>query len=565
MPRNGIRPRSPLAWLWAVVYAAALLAVAPSADVRFAEDFAYLEPSLQMSRGGDWVVPRDAGGAPTLVAPVFSYWAAAVSFKIFGPSMLSARLPFILAGGLTIWLTAWLGARLADRESGRLAAMCLAASLAWMAAGFRALPDVWLTLFMTLSAGGFLLLLDGSHRRTAPWLAWPGLGLALATKGPAALLVLPALAVVWWRWRGDVIWRDLFHRPAVMAGAGLGLLWYAAVAIRLGPSALVPALTGPFQGVVAADQALEQGAAGLGFLPAALLPFTLLALGIRATDWRWLMRESGRRAAAGYALVFAGVLVLAFSLADPYPGARSMLPALPWLALLLGMLFRSAVAAGRPRRWLAALTAGLVGALVLGLVFGIAAVAVATGLMEGHESLIWRVAVLSLVAVAVLLAAHADPRRALVLPALMCLALPPVLFGVARPALPDTARDIVAAVAQTDASRPVLMADAGSLAGAVRVMAGGRIDVLRGPETARSPDLFDTRVVSGHQLSAGGFDASCEQREIARGFGPVPPHKLVAAVRAGQGEAFLDARRRTYLMITCPAPLREAGEPGAGP
>lgn len=531
-----------------------MLLIAPSADIRYPGDHLHLDTSLRMSLGGDWMVPRGPDGGVHLGGPVFSYWPAALSFKALGPSMLTARLPFVLAGALTIWLIAWFGARLADRESGRLAAMCLAACWPWMLAGIRTLPEVWPTFFMTLAAGAFLLLLNGTHRRSAPWLAWIGLGLALATGGPVALMVLPALAVVWWRWRGDAVWRELFHRPAVLAGVGLGMIWYAVVVIRLGPSVLLQGATDPLAGVATAREAFDQGLSYLTFLPAALLPFSLLALGLRPDDWKWLTRDPGRRAATGYTLVLAAGLVAVFSLAGPLADGNSLMPALPWLALVLGILFRSAIAAGRPRRWLAALTAGLVGGIVLVLVFGVAALAVLVGRMEGHESLIWRVTVTSLVAVAVLLAAHGGPRRALVVPALMVLALPPVLFGVARPALPETARHVAIALEKANAPRPWLMAGDEPLSGVVRLMTGGRVEPIRAREPLPGPGHFGALVIPAGRLSDDGTYIGCQRQEIAEGFQGIRIRKLMSAVRAeaGAGEAYLAQHRQSHVLITCP-------------
>lgn len=562
MHRDHIRPRFPPAWFWALAYAAALLVIAPSPDIRYAGEGHYLEASLRMSLGGDWLTPRDSAGRFALEGPAPAYWPAAAGFKILGYSMVSARLPFVLGGALTVWLIAWFGARLADREAGRLAAMCLAACLPWMWAGLRTLPDVWLTLFMTLSAGGFLLLVNGTHRRGAPWLAWPGLGLAVATQGLVALLPLPALALVGWLWRGDVIWRDLLHRPAVMAGLGLGLLYYAAVAIRLGPSALPPLVIDPYQ-ATAAGEIMDRAFVYVAYLPLALMPFTLLALGVRPADWRWLGRDPARKTAAAYALVLSVILVAAISFASRSSGGRDLTPALPWLALLLGMLLRSAIAGGRPRRWLGALTTGLVGLAGLALVFGIAAAGVATGLVTGHESLVWRAAALTLAAVAVLLAAQGGPRRALILPALMILALPPALFGVASPGLPDTARDIVAEVKSADPSNPVVMAGAGSLAGTVRVLSGGRIQVRRDVNPTPGPDDFGALIIARRHVADNDAYADCEQRQVARGFRRVRPEGLVSAVRAGEGEAFLKDRSLVYLMVSCPASSRETVTPAS--
>jgi len=46
---------------------------------------------------GDWVTPYE-NFLPTLDKPVFFYWLVAISFKLFGLSEWSARLPSALAG-----------------------------------------------------------------------------------------------------------------------------------------------------------------------------------------------------------------------------------------------------------------------------------------------------------------------------------------------------------------------------------------------------------------------------------------------------------------------------------
>src|SRR6202043_3818802 len=60
-----------------------------------------------MAETGDWVTPR-LYGKPWFEKPVLYYWAAALSFKLFGVSEATARLPSALSALLATLALAWL-------------------------------------------------------------------------------------------------------------------------------------------------------------------------------------------------------------------------------------------------------------------------------------------------------------------------------------------------------------------------------------------------------------------------------------------------------------------------
>src|SRR5690349_10379049 len=73
-----------------------------------------------MVESGDWITPR-LYGKPWFEKPPLFYWGAALSFKLFGVSETTARLPSALCALFATLALAWLARRL----YGAAAARCL--------------------------------------------------------------------------------------------------------------------------------------------------------------------------------------------------------------------------------------------------------------------------------------------------------------------------------------------------------------------------------------------------------------------------------------------------------
>lgn len=547
-------PRIPPAWLWALLYFVALLFIAPSPDIRHADDYHYLEASLQMTQGGDWLVPQTPDGEPRLRKPVFSYWPLALSLETLGHSMLAARLPYLLAGALTIWLIGALGARLVDLPTGRLAAMMTAACLPWLMAGLRTIPDVWLCLFTTLAAGGFLLRLSGEYREGALWLAWSALGLAAATKGLAALLVL---APAWAASRAVTpdAWRRLLHGRAMALSAVVGLGWYLVVAVKLGPESLLVFGRDQLHATLTANEVLGHAATYLLYLLLALLPWSVLAVGVGRADWRGALEGRHGRLVVAYALAYTIVLIGVFSFAYQFSGGRYLLPALPWLALTLALGFRRAAAAGRPNRWLRGAVVVLTALLILAVWLSVGALTAALGLVGESSGQLGRIIAITVAVGVVLIGTRIAAERALAVLALLVLLFLPLLFAQLRPALPGSARAIAAAAGDESLPGPVLMADEGSLAGVVRILSGGRVAFTAQINDPPAPGSFGTLIIAQEHLPEDAYPG-CERRQVAMDYRRVDGGELLQALREGRGETFLERHRQPYLMVLCPGPSK---------
>jgi 4-amino-4-deoxy-L-arabinose transferase-like glycosyltransferase len=210
----------------------------------------YINAGLIMCRTHDWLMPacpNDAG--LTELKPILTYWILAASYRVFGPSMAAAHLPYLLAGAAVIWWTHRLTILLcslstpqASRSASTLVCALLLCDPCFWLCSIRCTPDIWLCLFLLMSTYGFLglLVLESPTRRHA-LLAYLGLALAILTKGIPALIlfgcVLSFACCNPWRSRS---WRRLIHVPSMALGTVLALSWFVVVLLTHGNHSLDP-------------------------------------------------------------------------------------------------------------------------------------------------------------------------------------------------------------------------------------------------------------------------------------------------------------------------------------
>ncbi|MGD8347118.1 MAG: phospholipid carrier-dependent glycosyltransferase, partial [Lysobacterales bacterium] len=201
----------------------------------------YTNAAITMNQTGDWMTPKYPDGSNRFIKPPVTYWAIAGSYSVFGIGPFSSRLPFALISAAIIMLTYWLANGLATtRGAGWLAGWIMASNLFLVQATGRAIPDLPLTLFLLISAAGWLNWMTAEKSaRWAPWAAYAGAGLAVASKGlPAGVFLgLSAVFALFNPWRPLGLLRIL-HVPAIALGAALGLGWFLAMYWIHGDAAL---------------------------------------------------------------------------------------------------------------------------------------------------------------------------------------------------------------------------------------------------------------------------------------------------------------------------------------
>ncbi len=196
----------------------------------------YVLPPLTMLESGDYLVPRYLHG-PFLDKPPVTFWIVAATYRLFGVSLLSARLPGVVAALATIAVIGLWVRRRSGWRAALLAACCLTFSFKFVAFSRQFAADAFLTLAVALA----VIALDHAVRREdasdlrAGALAGGALALAFGFKGLIGI-VLPVGAVV------TGLLMDRFRPVRLSRRAGFTALvflaavlpWHIAMTQRLG-------------------------------------------------------------------------------------------------------------------------------------------------------------------------------------------------------------------------------------------------------------------------------------------------------------------------------------------
>ena len=120
-----------------------------------------------MLQSGDWVTARLDGVAYLEKSPL-KYWMIAVSFLIFGVHDWASRIPIAISTVLLCWVTARFGAWAFGRRAGMYAGLVLATSVGLFLFTRILIPDVVLTLAITVAMWSLLRLLDEDEPHPTP-------------------------------------------------------------------------------------------------------------------------------------------------------------------------------------------------------------------------------------------------------------------------------------------------------------------------------------------------------------------------------------------------------------
>jgi len=179
----------------------------------------------------DWATPY-YNFLPRLDKPVFFYWPAALSFKIFGVSEWSARLPSAL-GGLGCGLLIYLIARTLLGPWGALwSSLILVTSTEYFVLSRIVIAEMVLVFFITLSLCSFYW---GSHTERTTYgrlfygLMWGATGIAFLAKGPVGLLLPGAVICIYLflsrRWFLIRDWEFFLGLPVFLILVLAGYAW----------------------------------------------------------------------------------------------------------------------------------------------------------------------------------------------------------------------------------------------------------------------------------------------------------------------------------------------------
>jgi len=215
--------------IWLLVYVPGLFRPALLDDA----DSTHAEAAREMVASGDYVTLHVNGVRYLEKAPL-PYWLVALSYKVFGVSEFSTRLPTVLVILFSVVLAAAWAGRAFGHRAGVYAGLFVATSVGFYLFTRIFIPDALLSLLIASSLYFFLTAMDAEHGAAWRWYAGYGLvALAVLTKGLVAVVIVGLSAAGFLVWSGD--WRR-WKEFRLASGLGLFLLlaapWHILAGIR---------------------------------------------------------------------------------------------------------------------------------------------------------------------------------------------------------------------------------------------------------------------------------------------------------------------------------------------
>ena len=193
-----------------------------------------------MLDSGDWVTAH-LDGVPYLEKSPLKYWMMAVSYMIFGVHDWSARLPVALAAVILCWLTARIGAWAFSARAGLYAGLSLATCVGLFLFTRILIPDVVLTLTITLAMWSLLRALEEDEPRPSLW-AWTmsaSIGVGLLLKGLIAAVFPVGGGLLYLLLTRQLFVRRTWQRLRPFSGVAIILLiaapWHILATLRNPP------------------------------------------------------------------------------------------------------------------------------------------------------------------------------------------------------------------------------------------------------------------------------------------------------------------------------------------
>ena len=157
------------------------------------EDF-YIQSAKTMLETGDYLTPV-YHDEKRFAKPIFFYWLVALSYKVFGVNLVSARLFSVIFATLSVGLVYLLGRRLFDRQAALLGAFILPSIYLHFQISRWATTDMTLSFFILLAIWFFVKAWQEEPRRELNcYFFYLAMAFGFLTKGPPAILV-PGLTV----------------------------------------------------------------------------------------------------------------------------------------------------------------------------------------------------------------------------------------------------------------------------------------------------------------------------------------------------------------------------------
>ena len=195
-----------------------------------------------MVQSGDWVIAH-LDGVPYMEKAPLPYWLIAISYLLMAVHDWVARIPTALAAVLLCFVTARYGAWAFGRRAGFYAGLALATSIGLFLFTRILIPDVMLTLTITVCFMAFQRALneDGEELHPRQWAAVIGVALSVGVllKGLLALVVPIGGALVYLAITRQLFSRETWRRLRPLSTTLIFLLiaapWHVLATLRMPP------------------------------------------------------------------------------------------------------------------------------------------------------------------------------------------------------------------------------------------------------------------------------------------------------------------------------------------
>ena len=330
----------------------------------------YAQTPREMMEAHDYVTPS-FNFQLRMNKPVLSYWNVAASYRLFGVSEWSERLPIAIGGVVLIGTAFALGRLLGGTLAGVLAALVLATSPRLLLLARRIIIDVHVTMWTGLVLLCFALSeCRPERRRLYLCLMYVAAGFGVLTKGPVAVF-LPALVFFIYlasqKRLGEL--RHMMLPVGAIIGLTIVVPWYFFLYREYGWEYIGAFIFG--ENLERYREAVGEQSRGLLFyIPVMLADLFPWSLMIPVALW-WAATERRRNRVARLLLIWIAVIVVFFSLSGTKEDLY-ILPVVAAEAALIGAMLSRAIEGEpvlRPTSWAVGLTAVLFIAAGTGLVW----------------------------------------------------------------------------------------------------------------------------------------------------------------------------------------------------
>jgi 4-amino-4-deoxy-L-arabinose transferase-like glycosyltransferase len=340
--------RTNLIWLLGTMLVVRIIAmvVLPLADTT---EPRYAEIARLMMTTNDWITPWFEPGVPFWGKPPLSFWAQAISFKLFGINEFAGRLPALLAFLATVWMLWRLAVSVVNAQVAAASIVVYSGMVLTFLAAGTVMTDPYLLLGTTWAMVAFYLAPkeDFWYWRYGLFI---GLGIGLLAKGPLALVIAGAPIGVWVLLQGKLMFylRSMPWIRGTLLTLVIALPWYILAELKtpgfinyfiVGEHFMRfvdPGWTGDLYGYAHTE---PKGMVWLHWLmgsaPWGPLALLLLVGHLFRASWRQTLWQAVRQPVVMYVLLWALVTPVFFTPAGNVIWTY-VLPSMPAFALLMG-------------------------------------------------------------------------------------------------------------------------------------------------------------------------------------------------------------------------------------